>query len=238
MRNKRPVTNPTRADVVAVRASMLVVCLLICTLTGGAQQDATVEEAARQGSRPRVALTESETTVADVDEIEPFLPLLDVEEETPGTIGSGPGSGWFQFLETLMALGIVLVCICIVIWVIRKFVGHTPMLLDKRVGHVVGRLYLSPKNVIFLVHVADRILVVGTAPNAIECLAEITDPGAVGRIVEGRDTFAESLDKARQGMSAEPAARRAPASVEEHIEDIGHQIERLKALEEDETEIP
>jgi len=102
----------------------------------------------------------------------------------------------------------------------------------------VGRLYLSPKNVIFLVHVADRILVVGTAQNAIECLAEITDPAAVGRIVEGRDTFAESLDKATRDIAAEPGARRAPASVEEHIEDIGQQLERLKALEKDETETP
>jgi flagellar biogenesis protein FliO len=137
-----------------------------------------------------------------------------------------------------MVLGIVLVCICLVIWVIRRFAGHTPMLLDKRVGRVVGRLYLSPKNVIFLVHVADRILVVGTAQNAIECLAEITDPAAVGRIVEGRDTFAESLDKAARHIAAEPSRRRARASVEEHIEDIGQQLERLKALEENETETP
>jgi len=247
MRKKRLLTNPTRTDVVAVRVFAVVVCLLVGALTASAQQDTTVEEAVRHESRPPAALTESEytsalteseTAVADGADTEPFLPLLDAEEETPATVGAGLGSGWFQFLETLMALGIVLVCICIVIWVIRRFVGHTPMLLDKRVGRVVGRLYLSPKNVIFLVHVADRILVVGTAQNAIECLSEITDPAAVGRIVEGRDTFGESLDKATRDIAAEPSAGRAPASIEEHIEDVGQQIERLKALGKDETETP
>lgn len=233
---KRLLANPTRADVVAVRVSILVVCLLIAALTAGAQQDTAVGEATRQESRPLAELTEGELAVAEVTESQPFLPGLDVENETTTFVGSNLGSGWLQFLETLMVLGIVLVCICLVIWVIRRFAGHTPMLLDKRVGRVVGRLYLSPKNVIFLVHVADRILVVGTAQNAIECLAEITDPAAVGHIVEGRDTFAESLDKATQHIAAEPGARRAPASIEEHIEDIGQQMERLKALEKDETE--
>jgi flagellar biogenesis protein FliO len=212
-----------------------VVYLLIGALTAGAQQDVAVEEADRQASRFPAGLSESDSAVV---ESEPFLPGLDVENDTATSVGSGLGSGWLQFLETLVVLGIVLVCICLVIWVIRRFVSHTPMLLDKRVGRVVGRLYLSPKNVIFLVHVADRILVVGTAQNAIECLAEITDPAAVGRIVEGRDTFAGSLDKATQHIAAERGVRRAPASVEDHIEDIGQQLERLKALEEDETETP
>ena len=231
----RLLTCPTQADVVAVRVSVLVVCLLIGVLTAGAQQDTAVDDATRQASRLAPGSSESNSAVA---ESEPFLPGLDVENEPATSVGAGLGSGWFQFLETLVALGIVLICICLVIWVIRRFFSHTPMVLDKRVGRVVGRLYLSPKNVIFLVHVADRILVVGTAQNAIECLAEITDPAAVGRIVEGRDTFAESLDKATRHIAAEPDVRGTPASVEEHIEDIGQQLERLKALEEDETETP
>lgn len=231
MKIKRLLTDPTRADVVAVRVSILVVCLLIGALSAGAQQEAAEEDA----SRLPTGLSASDSGVV---EMEPFLPGLDVENETTTSVGAGLGPGWLQFLETLMALGIVLVCICLVIWVIRRFVSHTPMLIDKRVGRVVGRLYLSPKNVIFLVHVADRILVVGTAQNAIECLAEITDPAAVGRIVEGGDTFAESLDKATRHIAAEPVVRRVPASVEEHIEDIGQQLERLKALEEHETETP
>jgi len=208
---KRLMAKINRADCVAVRTILLTICLLGLVSAGHAQV---------------------EGPAADT----PFLPGLDAVSGTDEPVGGALQSGWYQLLQTLTALGIVLVAICAVIWIVRRFVGRAPMLLDRRVGRVVGRLYLSPKNVIFLVHIADRILVVGTAANEIACLTEITDPATVGQIVEGRATFAKSLDQANRHIAARAGSGRAPETVEEHIEDIGQQLERLKTLDENETE--
>jgi len=230
---KRPLTHLTRAETwTPGRVSLLVVCLVLGALSVGAQQD----DVSARGEPPLPSEEQPAAVTSEpaADDSSPFLAGLDADvDDEPGD--DRPTSGWLQLFEVLTALCIVLVGICVVVWVLRKFVSRAPVLLDRRIGQVVGRLYLSPKNVVFLVQIADRILVVGAAPNAMTCLAEITDPDVVAQIVERRATFAESLGQAGRRIAAQ-AVRRAPESVEEHIEDIEHQLERLKALGENEAE--
>ncbi len=243
---KRSLTNLTRADLTCVRVCMFVVCVMAAAVTVNAQPD--VEGGGEQSPSPTAAAAEPQpigSSTTDERVADRFQNLLSPSQEQRALTedrlavdAESPSGGWFDLLQTLIALGIVLVGICIVVWVLKRFVGHTPMMVDRRVGRVVGRLHLSPKNVIFLVHVADRILVVGTTPNAIACLAEISDPATVGQIVEGRRSFDESLKRASRHIADESGAGGAPETIEEHIEDIDRQLERLKALEEHETESP
>ncbi len=151
-------------------------------------------------------------------------------------------SGLVQFLEAVVSLGIVLVAICLLVWLFKKVLGRTPMLVDRRVGQVIGRMYLSPKNVIYLVHLADRVLVVGVSSSSMTCLSEIVDKSAVAAITAGGESFLDTLGRADKSMdtgenAVAPSARSgSPESIEEHMDDINSQIERLRALGKNESE--
>jgi flagellar biogenesis protein FliO len=170
-----------------------------------------------------------QTTAFPDDPDENSLAILD------GTADGRSRYGLVQFLETMMSLGIVLVAICLIIWLLRKFVGRTPMLLDRRVGHVIGRIYLSAKNVIYLVQLADRVLVIGASAASMTCLAEITDQAVIEQMTAGGgQTFLDVLGRANSAMTAEKEPAETSGTIEEHMEDIESQISRLRALGENE----
>lgn len=180
---------------------------------------------------------------APVEDRGPFFDqsALFPPEEAGSAIGSygdddGKPAPVVDFLESLIALAIVLAGICLLVWVLKRFVVRTPVLLDKRVGRVVGRIYLSPKNVVYLVRLADRVLVIGASTTTLTCLSEITDPAVVEEIAAGSGAFSDTLDLASRSISEEDTSVPPPTTIDGHMEDIESQISRLRTLGDHESE--
>lgn len=188
-----------------------------------------VPEVSTTSAEPRPLFNESDEIPWDQDGGDDSEPSLS-EDTDEG------GGGLVAFFQTLISLGIVLVGICLLVWMLKKFVIGTPVLLDKRVGRVVGRIYLSPKNIVYLVRLADRVLVIGASTASLTCLAEITDPAVVEEISTDAETFTDTLDRANRSMSAESGSVPPRENMDGHMEDIESQISRLRALGEHESE--
>lgn len=87
-----------------------------------------------------------------------------------------PESAWWT---TLGGLATVLTILGGVAWVVRKNLPGVPRGLPKSVVEVLGRKTLEPRAAIHLVRCGSRILVLGTTPQGMVSLAEITDAAEV-----------------------------------------------------------
>lgn len=201
------------------------------------------QERAAETAPASLAVSEASDTAVEPHRFFDESTAFPLDEDATGDDGSffsegtgGGKRGLVDVLQALISLGIVLAGVCLLVWLLKRFVVGTPVLLDKRVGRVVGRIYLSPKNVVYLVHLADRVLVVGASSASLTCLAEIRDQAVVERIVAGTETFADTFDRANRSMAAEGMAVTPPDTLDEHMEDIESQITRLRTLGDHESE--
>jgi flagellar biogenesis protein FliO len=87
-----------------------------------------------------------------------------------------PESAWWT---TLGGLATVLALLGGTAWVVRKNLPTVPKGLPKSVVEVLGRRSLEPRAAIHLVRCGSRILVLGTTPQGMVSLAEITDAAEV-----------------------------------------------------------
>jgi flagellar protein FliO/FliZ len=87
-----------------------------------------------------------------------------------------PESAWWT---TLGGLATVLTILGGTAWVVRKNLPGVPKGLPKSVVEVLGRKTLEPRAAIHLVRCGSRILVLGTTPQGMVSLAEITDAAEV-----------------------------------------------------------
>ncbi len=87
-----------------------------------------------------------------------------------------PESAWWT---TLGGLATVLVLLGGTAWVVRKNLPTVPKGLPKSVVEILGRRSLEPRVAIHLVRCGSRILVLGTSPQGMVSLAEITDAAEV-----------------------------------------------------------
>jgi flagellar biogenesis protein FliO len=137
-----------------------------------------------------------------------------------------------------IALIVVLGTFFFVVFLVKKFGGKSTFLLDQRFGKIIGRMQLAPKTSLYWVRLPDRILVVGTTPNAISCLTEITDPKVLAEfgVVPGETeqttaAFGKYLDRFHKRFE-----RRKPVEerlgVAEHLEDLRSELEKIKEFSE------
>ena len=152
------------------------------------------------------------------------------------------GGDWFSAREsvwrTFVALLVVLALICLSVFVLKRLIGGAPVFLDQRLGRVIGRIHLSPKAILYLVKVGDKVLVIGTTPTAISLVAEVTDPETVSQM-EGTRAVESAAVKAPPGgrmvrfFSKFSGAQRTvdeDVRFEEYLRDIRGQMEKLNAL--------
>ena len=86
--------------------------------------------------------------------------------------------------KILLYMGAIVVLIVASLMVFKKFLPGGNRIFQSKVIEVLGRTYIAPKQGLFLIKVADRILLVGSTGGAINTLCEITDPDEILRIKE------------------------------------------------------
>lgn len=104
-----------------------------------------------------------------------YLPYSD-----PTPLGSGGLFG--AIVRTIFSLAIVLGLLYATLWLIKKLTGGSMGPFSEGPLRVVGRIYLSPKAVIYFVRIVDELLVIGANAGNISLLTTITDEHQIGQI--------------------------------------------------------
>jgi len=180
------------------------------------------------------------------DKAEPeggFLAKEATPDSEQGFLGLGGEGGTpeFDFIDSAKKMAIALLLaiamFCLAVWLYKRLTRGTPLFPDQKVGRVISKIYLNPKAVLYLVKVADRILVIGTNPTTISLITEIADPDLVKEIEQkqpesaaARAPFGGHLRQFHAKFSGDQQAGEQDAKLEEHLRDIKDQMARLKTL--------
>jgi flagellar biosynthetic protein FliO len=135
---------------------------------------------------------------------------------------------WALTFDLVVKLGLVVGLIYVVMWLLRTYLGgKQPLLRAAGRMEVLEASALAPGRSVYLVEVADRVLVLGATSGSLSTLAEITDPAAI-----------ELLKKRAHDQDAPPAAfaeqldaitRRLPATfLQDKVGELRTLAERFK----------
>lgn len=163
-----------------------------------------------------------------------FFPLRG-EGETPA---EGPELDLLGSVRKMfVALLLVIALLCVAVWLFKRVTKGAPLFLDQKAGRVVGRIYLNPKAILYLVKIGDRILVIGANPTTISLITEITDSEVVKEFERKQPVptasgspFASYIRQFHARFSGAQQAAGEEATLEEHLRDIRDQMEKLKTL--------
>jgi flagellar protein FliO/FliZ len=140
--------------------------------------------------------------------------LRDYQELTQ----SAPQQPWWGMtFDLAVKLGVVIGLIYLTMWALRRFMLGSQA--GARVARLPGRLevldttHLAPNRTVYLVEVADRVLVLGATQTTLSTLAEIKEPGAID-LLKARPldepaappAFAEQFQKLTAALGARTAA--------------------------------
>jgi flagellar biogenesis protein FliO len=159
-----------------------------------------------------------------------YLPYAD-----PAPFGSGSLLG--AIARIIFSLALVLGLLYATLWAIKRFSGGMAGPTTGGAVHLVGRIYLSPKIVVYFLKLADELLVIGTNAGNISLLTSVTDEDAIHRIESdlkgGRAgagapgfprLFDRSLANFQKSMEGEHSM------FEDQLRTLNDQIGRLKGL--------
>jgi len=166
----------------------------------------------------------------------PFSPLI----AEPADLGLAPDrfNAGESVRKMLVALLVVIAVMCIVVFVLKRLMGSTPVLLDQRLGRVIGRIYLTPKAVLYLVNVGGKVLLIGTTPTSINLIAEVTGDDILPEMERARPEsisprmipFATHIAQFISKFSGPQRTGDEEAKLEEYLRDIKGQMAKLSAL--------
>jgi flagellar biogenesis protein FliO len=237
------VSSQRRRSAQWLRSMWVVAALWLLFSCGGAAQDpgeplgADLSEVAPAGqvrasspelSPPPLANTRAQSQT-------PFLPLGGgLEDLAPAPDGFNAGD---SVRRMLVALLIVVALICVVVFVLKRLMGGAPMLVDQKLGRVIGRIYLTPKAVLYLVRVGGKVLLIGTTPTTINLIAEMTGEELVAELDRTRSEsvtpkvpFAGQVSQFLSKFGAAQRIGDEEAKLEEYLRDIKGQMAKLNAL--------
>lgn len=159
-----------------------------------------------------------------------YLPYSD-----PTPLGSG---GFFgAIVRTIFSLAIVLGLLYATLWLIRKLMGGSMGPFSEGPLRVVGRIYLSPKAIIYFVRIMDELLVIGTNTGNISLLTTITDEHQIGKIEDAlrsvqthvpRLGFSRFFDKSL--VRFQKVLEKEDSVFDDQLRGFNEQIGRLKGL--------
>ena len=186
-----------------------------------------------QGSTPELSSPPPET--ARTEPQSPFAPLVG----GAGDLARAPDRDNVgeSARRMLVALLLVIALICVAFFVLKRLMGGTPILLDQKLGRVIGRIYLSPKAVLYLVKVGGKVLLIGTTPTTIGLIAEISSDEIVAEMKRtppesgsARMPFAGHVSQFLSRFSGPQRTGDEEAKLEEYLRDIKGQMAKLSAL--------
>jgi flagellar biosynthetic protein FliO len=120
--------------------------------------------------------------------------------------------GFEQVAQTLVALGIVVGLIFAARWGLRRLGRHGGMGGDSELMQVLARSSVGPRMQLMLVRLGRRLVLVGSGPEGLTRLTEITDPAEVSSLVAsaesvGRDSLKDLFNPKATSLKVVGAAR-------------------------------
>ncbi|RJP73391.1 MAG: hypothetical protein C4532_04610 [Candidatus Abyssobacteria bacterium SURF_17] len=204
----------------------LPVVLLVCLLMVASAAWSAHGENARRSSE--TATDTSPSTVEDRGA--GYLPYSD-----PAPLGSVGLLG--AILRAIFSLAIVLGLLYATLWAIRKVMGGSVGPLSEGPLRVVGRIYLSPKAVVYFVKVVDELLVIGTNAGSITLLTTIEDEQRVVQVENALRSaygtssglvFSRFFDKSM--VRFQKALDKDDSVFDDQLRGLNEQIGRLRGL--------
>jgi flagellar biogenesis protein FliO len=153
----------------------------------------------------------------------------------PAPLGSGGFLG--AIVRTIFSLAIVIGMLYAALWAIKKVVGSSTGPFSQGPVRVIGRIYLSPKIVVYFLKLVDELLVIGANAGNISLLATIKDEHEMAQIEEAlRHTHAQApnlvfsrfFDKSMTGF--QKTLDKEETVFDNQLRKINEQIGRLKGL--------
>ena len=150
------------------------------------------------------ALGAAASTTRPADETRPVVP--NSRDDVEGKAVS-PGSGrgmWASVFRTVLALGVVAVMIFALRFLLKRFGGGWHGRRGSAPMSVLARTSVSARQQLLLVRLGRRLILVGSGPEGMAPLAEVSDPDEVAELVR----LAEGPDK--QGSPDDASAATGP----------------------------
>ena len=153
-----------------------------------------------------------------------MMPLFAEEGKPAGEQprkGSGLSVGW-TLASSGFWLGVVMLAICGVLWVIKRVVPGATSSFKSPAAEVLGRTLLDSRKCLYVVKIGRRIVLVGSSPERLSPLAEVTDPAEVGEIValaageRGARAFQAELSR-ESGLYGE---QKATVAIDHVVQDL------------------
>jgi len=124
----------------------------------------------------------SEVTSQESEGDQSPKPFIDAQPESSPRIAP-TGNPFSALVSWVLALILVIVVIYVLAFFVRKGLIRTQQPLGPQGSfRIIGHLTLSPKLMLYLVEVADRILVMAITDDSATTLSEITEPEVVNKL--------------------------------------------------------
>ena len=124
----------------------------------------------------------SEVTSQDSEDDQSPKPFIEAQPESSPRIAP-TGNPFTALISWVLALILVIAVIYILAFFVRKGLIRTQQPLGPQGSfRIIGHLTLSPKLMLYLVEVADRILVMAITDDSATTLSEITEPEVVNKL--------------------------------------------------------
>lgn len=151
------------------------------------------------------------------------------DEGSPGLLPSAD-SGLVDYgMRMVFLLCIICAAIITVPFVLRRYVGRTPLLAGMQLGQVLGKVALSPKASLVYVKSGQRVLVVGVTQTSVSLVAEFGAEEFEAPATPAADALDGFEAELRQATRKAPAAA-APLEEDEELAAIRGDLRRLSDL--------
>lgn len=216
----------------------------------GGSESSEVAPAGSSTGDPALQTASGATPPSSSAEAKPRRSILPLRQRSRAAAGDGTdraikhrAEAWYQ--TGLGSLGIVLAVVAISVWAVRRWVPAARSGSSSAI-RVSGRVNLTPKHSIALVHVGRRYLLVGLSGDRMTILSEVSDPDEVADLAarvnesgtRARGTFddiliSEATDFRSATAPKDEDTKHVPAAIggRRRLTGLQDLVDRLKSLQ-------
>ena len=165
-------------------------------------------------------------------------PPINGDSDVFSPVDDSNGGGGQMFIQSLMALCIVLALILLAYAALRKWGRRNPLIGGGEHAACIGRLYLDRNSRVHLVRVGGRVLVVGTAGSSVTLLADMDGAAFSGEAAPPRpaEEAVPPADSFYDQLQANLSRMEQSEHDDAEIEEIRTEIVRLKRVLDEEPD--